>query len=319
MADADKGKQVLGIPASQGTGAGLGPLTPAAKLSVAAGSKRSSTLLSKSFNKRPATKVAAPTGAQPYLTGRVISCKVVISKNHSRSNSLEFVSRADGRVHHTHTSPPKDAVSVVKRDGCYAFYGLELSKKSADNVYTAAKGTVELVPQSTFRAVLVDNFDAEPVVRVRSLQEVLHRRPPQPFYTVIGVVRSTLETSKGLKVTLHDGKCKKPCEVDLEVLGTIYRRDGGDMDAYVRGSEWVHGLFRIDANTDPKEAHTLLMTTVVRGVFTVEDSEVISYDEEPDLDDLGMPLAQIEEIVDAGGLLVPSIASLEEVNAEIIG
>lgn len=48
------------------------------------------------------------------------------------------------------------------------------------------------------------------------------------------------------------------------------------MVAYVRGSEWVHGLFCIGANTDPKEAHTLLMTTVVRGVFTVEDSEVIS-------------------------------------------
>jgi hypothetical protein len=83
MADANKGKQVLGMPASQGTGAGLGPLTPAAKPSVAAGSKRSSTPLSKSFNKRPATKVAAPTGAQPYLTGRVMSSKVVISKNQS--------------------------------------------------------------------------------------------------------------------------------------------------------------------------------------------------------------------------------------------
>ncbi|KAL0040425.1 hypothetical protein WJX77_006629 [Trebouxia sp. C0004] len=115
MANADKGKQVLGMPASQGTGAGLGPLTPAAKLSVAAGSKRSSTPLSKSCNKRPATKVAAPTGAQPYLTGRVISSLVVTSKNQSRSNSLEFVSRADGRVHHIHTSPPKEAVSVVKR------------------------------------------------------------------------------------------------------------------------------------------------------------------------------------------------------------
>ncbi|DBA90376.1 TPA: hypothetical protein ACH3X1_003656 [Trebouxia sp. C0004] len=116
MANADKGKQVLGMPASQGTGAGLGPLTPAAKLSVAAGSKRSSTPLSKSCNKRPATKVAAPTGAQPYLTGRVISSLVVTSKNQSRSNSLEFVSRADGRVHHIHTSPPKEAVSVVKRE-----------------------------------------------------------------------------------------------------------------------------------------------------------------------------------------------------------
>ncbi|KAL0020244.1 hypothetical protein WJX77_009719 [Trebouxia sp. C0004] len=343
MADADKGKQVLGIPASQGTGAGLGPLTPAAKLSVAAGSKRSSTLLSKSFNKRPATKVAAPTGAQPYLTGRVISCKVVISKNHSRSNSLEFVSRADGRVHHTHTSPPKDAVSVVKRDGCYAFYGLELSKKSADNVYTAAKGTVELVPQSTFRAVLVDNFDAEPVVRGYQRERVaaalsgpygieagsglgvpitIHGKF-EPMTLIIKAICKTQGCGYDASVRHGDSyscsKCKKPCEVDLEVLGTIYRRDGGDMDAYVRGSEWVHGLFRIDANTDPKEAHTLLMTTVVRGVFTVEDSEVISYDEEPDLDDLGMPLAQIEEIVDAGGLLVPSIASLEEVNAEIIG
>ncbi len=115
MADANKGKQVLGTPASQGTGAGLRPLTPVAKISVAAGSKRSSTPLSRSFNKRPASQVAAPTGVQPYLTGRVMSSKVVISKNQARSDSLEFISRADGRVHHIHTSPPKDAVSGVKR------------------------------------------------------------------------------------------------------------------------------------------------------------------------------------------------------------
>ncbi len=55
---------------------------------------------------------------------------------------------------------------------CYDFSGREPSQKG-NNQYSIAKGTTELVVQSTLRAVAVDSFSVEPAHRVHSVKEVL--------------------------------------------------------------------------------------------------------------------------------------------------
>lgn len=84
------------------------------------------------------------------------------------------------------SQPPKAALTAVRTGSCYEFYGLEHNSKGRSE-YTLAKGTTELVAQSSFRAVTVETFAVEPAHRVHTLQEVLQHDPWQPFYTTVGV------------------------------------------------------------------------------------------------------------------------------------